>query len=144
MELFDTNGKFAKGHKVVGGFKTRFKKGQKFSQEYRKKLSDAGKGKVHKWTKKVISCVGYKYLWKPDNPMSNKLGYLAEHRYIMSEAIGRILTTNDVVHHINGKKDDNRIENLALTDKVSHQDFHKGKVTCPYCHKIYIVKSIGK
>lgn len=37
-----------------------------------------------------------------------------EHRQIMSEAIGRDLVAGETVHHINGIKHDNRLENLEL------------------------------
>jgi hypothetical protein len=58
---------------------------------------------------------GYTYLLVgQDHPMADKRGQVLEHRFVMSEAIGRTLQSNEQVHHINGDRADNRLENLQL------------------------------
>ena len=43
---------------------------------------------------------------------------------MMEQKIGRSLNSNEIVHHINGDKHDNRIENLELTSRSEHMKKH--------------------
>jgi hypothetical protein len=50
----------------------------------------------------------------PYYPMASHDGYVMEHRLVMAKSLNRLLSDSETVHHINGKRSDNRIENLQL------------------------------
>lgn len=61
---------------------------------------------------------GYKVLY-------NKGNQIKEHIFVIEKAIGRKLNKNEVVHHINGIIDDNRLENLRLMTRSEHTSLHR-------------------
>jgi hypothetical protein len=117
--------------------------GVKRTPEQRKRISDSHKGlKLSKETKEKLALArrgmrfssgikfdaklipinikgkinhnGYIFLHIPSHPKANKQGYIYEHRLIMEKHLGRMLSNDEIVHHINDIRNDNRIENLML------------------------------
>ncbi len=72
---------------------------------------------------------GYIGIYSPNHPNKDQLGYVREHRLLMEEKIGRYLRPEEVVHHINGIKTDNRIENLLLFENQGEHQHNHGNIT---------------
>lgn len=82
---------------------------------------------------------GYILLYNPKHSCASKKGYVREHRLIMEKFLGRYLKKNELVHHKNGVKDDNRIQNLEMIRVLSGGQ-HYGSIQCPFCNKYFKIK----
>lgn len=81
----------------------------------------------HAWKHGVrANTKGYVWRWVPDHPDADYRGRVLEHRLVMEEAIGRRLTTVEVVHHINRVRCDNSLDNLQLLpNQAAHALLHQ-------------------
>jgi hypothetical protein len=119
-------------------------KGMKLSKKSRKKMSvshlanptrywlgkkrSATSGeKHHNWKNgRRIDAHGYVLILCSTHPFRNVMNCVFEHRLIMETYLGRYLIKKEVVHHINGIPNDNRIENLMLfPNQRAHFAFHQ-------------------
>ncbi|WP_066452435.1 HNH endonuclease signature motif containing protein [Anaerotruncus rubiinfantis] len=67
---------------------------------------------------------GYIKVYYPSHPSATADGYVMQHRLMMEDHIGRFLTDDEVIHHINHNRSDNRIENLRLMNVRDHAALH--------------------
>lgn len=123
----DTN-KGMKHSKAVCEIISRTHKGKTLSPETRAKISDAHSGVFRNPSEfgghRKHRNDGYIAVYVPYHQRANKDGYVMEHILIVERHIGRHLTEDEVVHHKNENKQDNRVENLMVMTKSSHAKLH--------------------
>ena len=68
----------------------------------------------NKRNKEIIDDNGYVLVSAKGHKNANRRSRVPKHRFVMAQYLGRPLKNNENVHHKNGNKEDNRIENLEL------------------------------
>lgn len=71
---------------------------------------------------------GYRIVYDDDGVLGNPGYPVLEHRLVMAQWLGHNLPKGSVVHHINGNRADNRIENLALMSNHAHSILHANEL----------------
>ena len=98
------------------GLKTEFKKGYK-SENIRENHP--------KWKGGKFVNNGYIFILSRNHPYANYQKYVQEHRLVAEKCLNRYLKSCEVIHHINGIKDDNRPENLYLFDSKNKHTYYE-------------------
>jgi len=83
---------------------------------------------------------GYIYFYDPEHPLAISDGIVYYHRHLMSLKMGRWLKRDEVVHHIDGNRANNNLDNLVVLTASSHTAKHKTvhellTIYCKYCNK---------
>lgn len=101
------------------GLYENMKRGHKMSEETKQKQSKSAINRWHGKSRGVsMKVTGYLEVTTGENKNRR------QHVIIMEHHIGRRLEKDEVVHHINGKRSDNRIENLQLMTRAEHSALH--------------------
>ena len=107
--------------------RSRVHKGKVISEKQRRQISENNScnfNGMNGYGHTKMQNGGYVLAYVPKHPHAHKDGYVMLHTVLMERAIGRYLNENEVVHHVNHNKADNRLENLRLMDKKEHMSMH--------------------
>ena len=104
------------------------RKGHKFSAAQNQRRSESVQGRDNgNWKGGKILRNGYIHIKVPSRPNANN-GYVPEHRLVMEKHMGRYLNTKECVHHKDGDRTNNAIENLQLCDFPEHMKIHRDQL----------------
>jgi endogenous inhibitor of DNA gyrase (YacG/DUF329 family) len=76
-------------------------------------------GREHNGRPAALDTAGYVRVFEPEHPHAYG-GWVFEHRLVVERELGRHLEPDEHVHHVNGIKGDNRLENLKVMSHSQH------------------------
>ncbi|MFZ5365417.1 MAG: HNH endonuclease [Patescibacteria group bacterium] len=118
-----------KGRKMSSAFKKAIslrQTGRKLSENWKRNISESLKKKTYL---RLPSChsQGYILIYNPKHIYCNKDGYIPEHRFKLECELGIIINpVKFIVHHKDGNKKNNKINNLQLLTRKDHRRLHEG------------------
>ena len=96
-----------------------------YTENALKKMSDKKIGIKTRWKGgRIVDKDGYLLIYSPDHPYRNRHKYVREHRLVIENNIGRFLAPFEIVHHIDGNKKNNNVDNLLLLTQGEHASLH--------------------
>ena len=106
--------------------KTEFKRGEHHSPKTEFKKGQTSGSKNCRWNGGQKREKGYVYIFKSKHPSCTTQGYIKRSRFIMENLIGRYLNFEEIIHHRNEVRNDDRPENLYLcVNRAEHNRIHK-------------------
>lgn len=108
-----------------------YKKARKMGLKISDEIKFQNRSKAHSGEKcnfwnggKGKTTGGYNLIFHPDHHRADRRGYVLEHILVFEEATGISVPDGCCIHHLNGIKDDNRIENLCMMTQGAHTVMH--------------------
>lgn len=79
--------------------------------------------------REVLGLNGYRMVFEPGHPRSVRsggyCGYVYEHILVAEKFLGRPMLENEVCHHLDGNRSNNRIENVIVLLRNQHNKLHE-------------------
>jgi len=83
---------------------------------------------------------GYRVILSKEHPHRDRDNYVSFHRMVVEKKIGRYLTKDEVIHHLDGDKLNNDLDNLFVCSKSQHRTLHNDLERIAY--KLYKTNKI--
>lgn len=100
-----------------------------FTKEHKRKIGEARTGEKNPNWKggQATDDQGYIRVLIRDHPRANGRGYVRRSHLAAEKTLGRYLFPNEITHHKNEIRDDDRPENIEVMTRGKHTSLHKNK-----------------